>query len=382
MKKTMKQKPSPKTVTLILIIFVIAVIAFFLYLGVVIPNQVKREFGAPSDSLSAISRLTYALDLNASKSVLTKPANTTSESQEFEIIPGESVSMMCLRLENQGLINDAAALRVYLIYKGMDRIIQAGLYRLSPAMTPIEIAQTFLDATPNEVVFAILPGWRIEEIAESLPTTGLMITPEEFLQAARNPSAELKFFVGINDLSTLEGFLYPGAYEVSREIDVNTLLKVVLSNFSVTVDQTILDGFAHNGLTLLEGVILASIVEKEAVMDEEQPMIASVFYNRLKINMKLETDPTVQYGLGYSPEWQSWWKSPLAFADYQVDSPYNTYIIQGFPPAPIANPSLSALRAVAFPAESPYYYFRARCDGSHLHNFAVTFEEHLENGCE
>jgi len=98
--------------------------------------------------------------------------------------------------------------------------------------------------------------------------------------------------------------------------------------------------------------------------------------------MKLDTDPTVQYALGYNASQGTWWTNPLSSADLQFDSPYNTYLYAGLPPGPIANPSLSALRAVAFPAETPYYFFRARCDGSGLHVFAVTFEEHLQNGCQ
>ena len=110
-------------------------------------------------------------------------------------------------------------------------------------------------------------------------------------------------------------------------------------------------------------------------------MIASVFANRLKAGMRLDADPTVQYALGFDPVKGTWWKSPLNLEDLQVVSPYNTYQIQGLPPGPIANPGLSALRAVAFPAETPYYYFRAACDGSGRHTFAETFEQHQGNSC-
>ena len=110
-------------------------------------------------------------------------------------------------------------------------------------------------------------------------------------------------------------------------------------------------------------------------------MIASVFTNRLRAGMRLDSDPTVQYALGYDPATGRWWKSPLSLDDLQVVSPYNTYQILGLPPGPIANPSLNALRAVAFPAETPYYYFRAACDGSGRHTFAETFEQHQDNAC-
>jgi UPF0755 protein len=112
------------------------------------------------------------------------------------------------------------------------------------------------------------------------------------------------------------------------------------------------------------------------------PLIASVFHNRLAANMKLDSDPTVQYSLGYNPKQKTWWTNPLSSADMSVDSPFNTYRYPDLPPGPIANPGLAALRAVAFPDQSPYYYFRAACDGSGRHLFATTFSEHLANACK
>ena len=110
------------------------------------------------------------------------------------------------------------------------------------------------------------------------------------------------------------------------------------------------------------------MIEREAVKADEMPLIASVFFNRLDIGMNLASDPTVQYALGYDYIAQRWWKNPLSLDDLKTDSTYNTYVYPGLPPAPIANPSLEALRAVAFPQESPYYFFQAKCDGSGYHN--------------
>jgi UPF0755 protein len=103
--------------------------------------------------------------------------------------------------------------------------------------------------------------------------------------------------------------------------------------------------------------------------------------NRIKTGMKLDADPTVQYALGYNPIQRTWWTNPLTAADLQVASPYNTYVTDGLPPTPISNPGLVSLQAVAHPAESDYFYFNARCDGSGYHEFARTFEEHLQNLC-
>jgi UPF0755 protein len=141
-------------------------------------------------------------------------------------------------------------------------------------------------------------------------------------------------------------------------------------------------GFAQQGLTLHQAVTLASIVEREAVVDDEMPLIASVFINRLTFGMQLEADPTVQYALGYDQAGGSWWRTPLSAADLSVASDYNTYANFGLPPGPIAAPSLEALRAVAFPASSSFYFFQAGCDGSGRHVFAETYEEHLANNCQ
>ncbi len=110
--------------------------------------------------------------------------------------------------------------------------------------------------------------------------------------------------------------------------------------------------------------------------------IASVFYNRLAIGMRLETDPTVQYALGYDAQKNTWWKSPLTFTDLEANSPYNTYRNPGLPPGPISNPSLNAIKAAVAPAETDYLFFRAKCDGSLTHNFSKTYEEHLNFGCD
>ena len=158
-------------------------------------------------------------------------------------------------------------------------------------------------------------------------------------------------------------------------------MATILRNFDNQVNAEIRAGFANQGLGLFEAVTLASMVEREAINDEEMPMLASVFYNRLLVNQRLASDPTVQYALGYNTEQGTWWTNPLSLADLEIDSPYNTYLYPNLPPGPICNPGLAAMRAVAFPAQTPYYYFRAACDGSGNHLFAETFEQHLANEC-
>jgi UPF0755 protein len=201
------------------------------------------------------------------------------------------------------------------------------------------------------------------------------------MQLATNPPDSVPLAQELPPGASLEGFLYPDSYRLQRAITTQDFLRTVLDDFQTKVTPDLIAGFENQNLSLFQAVTLASIVQREAIVEEEMPMIASVFTNRLSAGMRLDSDPTVQYALGLDPEDGSWWKSPLSLDDLQVVSSYNTYQIPGLPPGPIANPSLSALRAVAFPADTPYYYFRAACDGSGRHSFAESFEQHTNNSC-
>jgi UPF0755 protein len=376
-------KDTRRPVFLLFLLILLAVVSVGFLAGYfAIKDFVSDQFGRVSSNLTLTQQIFFPFELFFNRDVLTSPLDTVGEDQQFEIGQGESVPMICLRLESAGLIADAELFRTYLIYTGLDRQIQAGEYQLNPMMSPVQIAAELLDATPKDAVVNILPGWRIEEVAENVAASGLNISAGEFIEEAYSPSSELFTILPVESVSSLEGFLYPGAYVFPREADLDTVLARMLTEFSENVESTLMDGFQRQGLSLYEAVTLASIVEKEAVLDEEKPLIASVFFNRLSQGMRLETDPTVQYALGYQTDIASWWKSPLTGGDLAIDSPYNTYIYFGLTPTPICNPDLNSLRAVAFPAETPYFYFRSACDGSGRHNFAITYEEHLDNACE
>ena len=165
------------------------------------------------------------------------------------------------------------------------------------------------------------------------------------------------------------------------ESTAEDLVRVALDRYAQEITGELRSGFATQDLSIYQATILASIVQREAVVADEMPVIASVFLNRLTAGAKLDSDPTVQYALGNVPGRGGWWVNPLSTRDLQLDSPYNTYLYAGLPPGPIGSPGEEALRAVAFPAQTPYYYFRARCDGSGRHTFAETYEQHLKNAC-
>ncbi len=346
-----------------------------------IDSHVNQVFGAPANHISTQQRLILSLQLILHEKSLTSPLNANGLPQTFQIDLGEATADVIQRLEQEGIIQDSDALRTYLIYKGLDTTLQAGVYTLSPSQTPVEIAYALQDATPAMVMFRILPGWRIEEIAQALPTSGIEIAPDDFLSIARSNPAGGYLPYELPTHANMEGFLFPDTYQFRRDVPLQEFFSSILSNFDKNLSADIRKGFALQGLDIYRGVSLASIVQREAVVEEEMPLIASVFLNRLKINMNLDSDPTVQYAIGYNSTQKTWWTNPLSSQDLTTNSPYNTYRNAGLPPGPICNPGLSALQAVAYPAQTPYYYFRAKCDGSGRHVFAETYQEHLNNGC-
>ncbi len=340
--------------------------------------QAPARFGPPAPQLGPWQRLRYSVLLLRESPALTRPLDPDAAPQPFEVALGEPVGQVAARLEAEGFLADGEAFRHYLVYRGWDVSLQAGRYQLSAAMTAQEIAAALQDPLPQEAELVVLAGWRLEEVAAALPASGLETSPEAFLLAAHMPPTGYDFLQGA---ASVEGFIAPGAYALPRDLDALSLVEAMVQRFGLLLTPDLREGFARQGLTVYQAVTLASIVQRESVLEEEMPLIASVFYNRLQAGMRLESDPTVQYARGYDAARGGWWPVPLTVDDLQLDSPYNTYRYAGLPPGPIASPGEAALRAVAFPAQTPYYYFRAACDGSGRHLFARTYEAHLQNAC-
>ena len=298
----------------------LAFILFFFFLCMVLAagvwaiEQVSvlagREFGPASPALDGLDRLVYSARVLAARNELLNPADPGGNTVQFEITAGESVNSVVFRLEQAGVILNASALRNFIIYAGWDTGIQAGKFELDPGISAVEIARQIQNPAPTEALLVILPGWRAEEVAAALPTSGLAIAPVDFMQAVRNPPESI-IPVNLQPLTSLEGFLFPGEYRLPRETTLDELLSVILGNFDASVNQEIRDVFTAKGFTLEQAVTLASIVQKEGMLDEEQPMITSVFYNRLAIGMKLDSDPTAQYAFGYNDTQKTWWTNPV-----------------------------------------------------------------------
>ncbi|MFQ5398446.1 MAG: endolytic transglycosylase MltG [Anaerolineae bacterium] len=312
------------------------------------------------------------------------PAGTGSMPVVFVVTPGETADTIAANLAAAGLLLDPELFLNYVRFYGLDSGLEAGEFVLSPQMSIPEMAAALTQSVAQEVELRFLEGWRMEEMAQYLETTApANIHAAEFLAIARREAAfdlsEFDFLMSLPADATLEGFLFPDTYRVALDATAADLVTFMLQNFGRRFTPAMRQSAGAHGLSLREAVTLASIVEREAVLPEERPLIAGVFYNRLAQGMKLEADPTVQYALGYQAASETWWKSPLDLADLSLESPYNTYVATGLPPGPIANPGLSALEAVAAPAESDFLFFVADCTAAvpGAHAFSRTYEEHL-----
>ena len=360
------------------ILCIIAIVASIVFLG--LPDTTTK-IGPASTSLDPIERITLLAYLLYHLNDLDAPVSQSQEVFSLEVNQGDSAAAVVSKLESSGMVEDGTLLRNYLHYRGLDISIEAGGYVLTGEMTVREIAEALQRAEVRDRSLTVVEGWRREQIAQALNDAELGIQYTDFLLASSNAPVEYPSIIDLPASSSLEGFLFPDTYSIDTDMTAEELVISMLENFNKRVTSEFRLGFSDRGLSLYQAVILASIVEREAVVPAERELIASVFLNRLSMGMKLEADPTVQYALGQQPD-GGWWKAPLSLTDLEIDSPYNTYLYPGLPAGPICNPGLESLRAVAFPASTSYLYFRAQCDGSGRHFFAETFEEHEMNACE
>ena len=366
----------------ILVFLVIAASLGIIYLFIsVIPSQVNSSFGSPNPALSPVQRIRYAFELFVNKEALYSPSDPNQTGfVEFDVENGEAVSSISARLEETGFIPDATLFNHLLIYTGLDTSIQSGRFELSSSKSPVEIALILNDPLEVQIPFSVLPGWRLDEIADSIQSYQFEFTRDDFLNAAREPSS-VNITPPIEGGMSLEGMIRPGITYVKKNVGLTEFIAALLINKEDQLNGGMQEAFRAKGLNNYQAIILASIVEREAVQPNEMKLISSVFLNRLQQGMMFQSDPTVQYAIGFDEQTASWWKNPLTYDDLKINSPYNTYLFGGLPPSPISNPSREALEAVAFPERTNYLFFQAQCDGSGFHNFAEKYDEHLANSC-
>ena len=357
----------------------VLVLAAVLTIFLSVRNRIRAAedaFGPASPSLGTVQRIRLALQCSGLADRLTGLVSGNSGQFLLEIGEQESVSAVIGRIA-EGLGCDPELLRVYWIYTGADRQIRPGRYVLSGGMSVPQITDLLTAAGKSLVRFAFLSGMRLEELAELIDASGFTFSGEDFLNAAKNVDPSVHPAGG----HSLEGYFVPGTYEMSRGISLEDFLTNFIAVFRRRVQEPYEAAFNANGLSLEQAVIMSSMIAREAMSESEYKRIASVFYNRLAAGMKFESDPTAQYAIGWDEGSRSRWKMPLTAADVSVNSPYNTYVADGFPPGPICSSAVSIFEAVAEPEQTGYYYFRARCDNTPYHNFSRTYEEHVSYAC-
>lgn len=331
-----------------------------------------------SVDLSSLERTVLGVYLNYRRDEIDTPASSDSTPIPFTIQPGENGATVAVRLERLGVIRDAELFRLVLRYWGVDAQIEAGDYVLRGDMSLSEVVSQLQHGRLQTKTVTVREGLRAEEMAHLLASEGL-VDQEEFIQLVRDDAFHYDFLRDRPDDApkTLEGFLFPDTYQFAVNISTTAVIDAMLQNFDQRITIEMRQQALDAGLNLFQVLTLASVVEREAVVPEERPIIASVYLNRLRRGMYLEADPTVQYAKGYDPEAERWWPSLSLDELRAVDSPFNTFIHPGLPPGPICSPGLASIEAVLDPADTDYLFFHAKGDGSHA--FAETFEEHLEN---
>jgi len=296
----------------------------------------------------------------------------------FTVAPGETASTIGPRLEQMGLIRDAGLFRQLVRYRGVDSALEAGDYQLSRSMSMDQIVGELQHGRRRSIVVTIPEGWRLEQVAARLAEAGLG-REEEFLSLMRKHDYPYPWLQERpkDAPAGLEGFLFPDTYEFPLDAKPADVIDLLLKNFERRVSPELQRALVSHGLTFYQAIVLASIVEREAVVAQERPIIAAIFLARMERGMYLQADPTVSYAKGYDPDSKRWWMPMLEGEAKTIDSPYNTFLHAGLPPGPICSPGLASIEAVAYPAKTRYLYFVSKGDGSHA--FAETFEEHLAN---
>lgn len=308
------------------------------------------------------SNLSGPYDVNAEKKVI------------IEIPKGASLNQMAEILKDAKLIKNETVFKLNVKRSGRGAELKAGEYLFTQAYTNEEIINDIADGKNyhSGPKVTVKEGKTSREIIDTL--VGLGLGQESvYKELISSPSKFRDKFSFLDDekITSLEGFLYPSTYYCNEDDTEQEIIEKMLSKFDSEYSEKYRKIQEDKKLDFYDVIKMASIVEKEAVLDEDRPLIASVFYNRLKIDMALQSDATIQYALGER-------KQVVSYDDLKIESPYNSYKYKGLPPTPIANPSIESIEAALEPADTDYLYFVAKTDGGG-NNYAKTYKEHLKN---
>lgn len=320
--------------------------------------------------LSAIVGV-FFLSLNLYNEINKQKGKTTP--LVVEVKKGQTLYELSVLLEKEGVIRSATLFRLFASSTGVDKNLLPGEYKFPRNIDNKKALEIIKEGPRSKNYKVLIPeGWNVKQIAKRMSKVA-GVDEQEFLLLAmsKKDSFAQKFpFLKENNLNNLEGYLFPKTYEILENSSPETIIEIMLSQFSKEIEGIDFSKMASQGYNLHEVLTVASLLEREAKVPEERHLIASVIYNRLKKGMKLQMCATVQYALGKN-------KPFLSTEDLKIDSLYNTYLYSGLPPGPICNPGKASIEAAANPAETNFlYYVLATKEGKH--EFAATYDEFLK----
>ncbi|MPW26309.1 endolytic transglycosylase MltG [Alkalibaculum sp. M08DMB] len=303
-----------------------------------------------------------------------KPLEKNGKEKLVEIPSGYGLNSISDLLENSKIIRSSTIFKVRVKLKDVGNQLKAGKYLLSANYSVDEIIDIIAQGkVVNEsTAFTIPEGWKLDQIAQELEKQQLVQDKDDFIKEAskiEKYQESYKFLSTIKDAPerTLEGYLFPDTYFIDKEENTQDIVKKMLARFGEVFTEEYINQAKSIDMTIDDIVILSSIVEQETKYDIDRPGVAGVFYNRIDINMPLQSDVTVLYALGVH-------KEQVLYKDLEVDSRYNTYKYTGLPVGPIGSFGISSLKATLYPEENEYYYFIAKPDGYCVFN--KTLGEH------
>ena len=303
------------------------------------------------------------------------PMDSNGQEIALEIPSGSSTDKIANLLVEKGLIKNATIFKFHTKALKADGKLKAGTFDLNTNMELDTIIKnlTVSQKSTNTARFTIPEGYELNQIADKLADEKI-VDKDRFLELTSdkaNFQDKYEFLTLLDDGQNLEGFLFPSTYEIFNDAKEEVVIEKMLSEFQKIYEKDIVEKIDETNLSLNEIVTFASIVEREARVDKERPIMAGVIYNRLDIDMKLQVDASVQYALGER-------KERLLYKDLEIDSPYNTYLYKGLPPGPISSPGESSIIATLNPDDVEYLFYVLKDDNTGEHTFTKTYNEHLQ----
>lgn len=315
--------------------------------------------------------LVFVICLIAGVVVISNMDTKFLKEEEVVIIKQNSgAKAIASALESSGVIKNKIFFVNFIKNKDVATKLKPGTYKFGPGNVSFdEILEKLLDGEKEEYFTVTIPeGYTVVQIAKLFADKGVT-TEEKFLEYATNLELPYEYIPKGNDYRQLEGFLFPDTYQIPISWNEEKIIDMLLAEFDKHWTVEFDNRAKELELSVNEIITIASLIEREAKVDSERPLISSVIHNRIKKGMLLQIDATVQYLLPKQ-------KERLLYKDLEVDSPYNTYKYAGLPPTAIAAPGLACIEAALYPEDTEYYYYRAKVSGNGEHWFTKTFEEH------